>query len=277
MTDVVAPATPAASPPVRRERSPLRAVAVPVEHGGWGLTAEPVLLGLLVAPTVGGLAIGVAAVLAFLARTPLKVALVDRHRGRHLPRTGLAWRVFAVEMLLLVALAAVAAVRGDGWFWWPLAVAAPILGTELAYDMRSRGRRLVPELAGAIGIGSVAAAIVQAGGRSTPVAVAVWMVLAARGVSAIVTVRDQVGGLHGKARNPRNVLVADAAAVALVAGAAAWEPRVLPGVVAVLVAIGVQRVLSRRRTPRAVVLGLRQTGLGVVVVVTTAVGILLTA
>ena len=277
MTDVVAPATPAASPPVRRERSPLRAVAVPVEHGGWGLTAEPVLLGLLVAPTVGGLAIGVAAVLAFLARTPLKVALVDRHRGRYLPRTGLAWRVFAVEMLLLVALAAVAAVRGDGWFWWPLAVAAPILGTELAYDMRSRGRRLVPELAGAIGIGSVAAAIAQAGGRSTPVAVAVWMVLAARGVSAIVTVRDQVGGLHGKARNPRNVLVADAAAVALVAGAAAWEPRVLPGVVAVLVAIGVQRVLSRQPTPRAVVLGLRQTGLGVVVVVTTAVGILLTA
>lgn len=277
MTDVVVAAAPAASPPARKERSPLRAVALPIEHGGWGLTAEPVVLGLIIAPTLGGLAIGFAAVLAFVARTPLKVALVDRHRGRHLPRTGLAWRVFAAEMLILLALAAVAVLRGETWFWWPLAVAAPILGTELAYDMRSRGRRLVPELAGAVGIGSVAAAIALAGGWSTPVAVAVWMVLAARGVSAIVTVRDQVSGLHGKARNPRNVLVADVVAVAMVVAAAAWEPQVAAGMVAVLVAIGVQRMLGRQPTPRAVVLGLRQTGLGLLVVAATATGILLTS
>lgn len=31
------------------ERSTLRAVAIPTEHGGWSLTLEPVLLGLLVA------------------------------------------------------------------------------------------------------------------------------------------------------------------------------------------------------------------------------------
>ena len=38
-----------------------RVVALPDEHGGWGLTAEPVLLGLLVAPSWAGLAIGAAA------------------------------------------------------------------------------------------------------------------------------------------------------------------------------------------------------------------------
>jgi hypothetical protein len=52
-------------------RSPWRAVVIPSEHGGWGLTLEPVVLGLLVAPSIAGLAIGVAAFLAFLVRTPL--------------------------------------------------------------------------------------------------------------------------------------------------------------------------------------------------------------
>jgi hypothetical protein len=33
------------------ERSRLRSVALPSEHGGWGLTLEPAVLGLLVAPS----------------------------------------------------------------------------------------------------------------------------------------------------------------------------------------------------------------------------------
>ena len=57
---------------------------MPDEHGGWGLTAEPALLGLLVAPSWAGAALGIAAFLAFLVRTPLKLVLVDRWRGRWL-------------------------------------------------------------------------------------------------------------------------------------------------------------------------------------------------
>jgi hypothetical protein len=76
-------------------RSPLRAVALPTEHGGWGLTAEPALLGLLVSPSVAGVALGLGALVAFLARTPLRVVLVDRWRGRDLDRTRLARRVLA--------------------------------------------------------------------------------------------------------------------------------------------------------------------------------------
>ena len=75
-----------------------RSVAIPTEHGGWGLTLEPALLGLMVAFSWSGVAIGVAATLAFLARTPLKLALVDRRRGRVLPRTRLASRIAAGEL-----------------------------------------------------------------------------------------------------------------------------------------------------------------------------------
>jgi hypothetical protein len=65
-------------------------VALPSEHGGWSLTLEPVALGLLVAPSWPGLALGAAALVAFVARTPLKVVLVDRWRHRWLARTRLA-------------------------------------------------------------------------------------------------------------------------------------------------------------------------------------------
>ena len=93
------PPGPATSAPPRR--SQLRAVALPSEHGGWGLTLEPVLLGLIVAHSVAALALGLATVLAFLARTPLKLAAVDARRGRTLERTRLARRVAALELAAL--------------------------------------------------------------------------------------------------------------------------------------------------------------------------------
>ncbi|MGI9598562.1 MAG: YwiC-like family protein, partial [Acidimicrobiales bacterium] len=115
-------------------------MAVPTEHGGWSLTAEPALLGLLVAWSWPGLALGLAAMVAFVARTPLKVVLVDRWRHRWLARTGLAARIAAVELVVFAALVAYAATAADPGFWVPLAVAAPLIGLELWYDMRSRSR-----------------------------------------------------------------------------------------------------------------------------------------
>src|SRR5688572_18693387 len=115
----------ARAPASGRERSPWRAVAVPSEHGGWGLTAEPVLLGLLVGFSWSGVAIGVATFLAFLVRTPLKLAMVDRRRRRRLPRTRLATRVALVELVVLAGAVAVAG-SAAGWAWLlPFAVATP--------------------------------------------------------------------------------------------------------------------------------------------------------
>ena len=79
-----------------RPRSLVRSVAVPSEHGGWGLTLEPGLLGLLVAPSAAGALLAIAALIAFVSRTPLKVVLVDRWRGRRLERTVIAARVVLI-------------------------------------------------------------------------------------------------------------------------------------------------------------------------------------
>ena len=115
-----------------------------------------VLLGLLVAHSVSAFCIGLAAVLAFLARTPLKLAVVDARRGRTLERTRMARKVAAAELAVLAVLVVVAFLTATPGFWWPIFGIAPLLLVELSYDIRSRSRRLIPELAGAVGIAGVA-------------------------------------------------------------------------------------------------------------------------
>src|SRR5262245_53416510 len=44
----------------------LRPLALPPEHGSWGLVFEPIILGLAIVPTWGGAAVAVAAVFSFL-------------------------------------------------------------------------------------------------------------------------------------------------------------------------------------------------------------------
>lgn len=262
-----------ASGTVPQPASRLRSVALPREHGGWSLTAEPVLLGLLVAWSWPGLALGVAAIVAFVARTPLKLVLVDRWRHRWLERSRLAARVFAVEALALMVLAGLALMSAAGdeqWFWVPLGVAAPLVAVELWFDMRSKSRRLVPELAGAVGIGSVAAAIALAGGTSAGLAAGLWCVAAARSAAAIPYVRTQL--LRAKDRPWRRWPADLAQALSVAAVAAAWMLGFLPGLaVAALVVSAVVNLVGLRLPPRrAVLIGAEQSVQGLTVVLITA-------
>lgn len=260
--------------PVARPRPAWRAVAVPSEHGGWGLTAEPALLGLLVAPSVAGALLAVAALVAFVLRTPLEVVLVDRRRRRRLTRTGLATRFVLAEGVLLAVLVVVAALlAGDGRFWVPLALAVPVVAVELAYDVRSRRRRLVPELAGAFAVAAVAPAVALAGGADGVLAAGLWAVLAARTATSIPYVRDQVARLHGRSGPPGAVALGDAAAVVLAAAAVFLDRVLLAGAVAVVALAGLQHGEARRPPDRAVVLGARQSVAGLVVVLVTAAGV----
>lgn len=257
-------------------RPRIRSVALPSEHGGWGLTLEPCLLGLAVAPSGAGACLAAAAMTAFVARTPLKVVLVDRHRGRSLPRTVLARRVASVELIVLVALVGVAALRADSSFWVPAVVAAPLLLVELWFDVRSRSRRLAPELAGAIGVCAVASMIVLADDGGARLAAALWVVLAARILTSIPYVRSQIARLHGRTAAPATEIVADMAAITAAAVAVVIERQVMLGAVAVVVVVVLQRLMARGPVPRAAVLGIRQMALGFGVVAATALGVLTT-
>ncbi|MCJ7726775.1 MAG: YwiC-like family protein, partial [Acidimicrobiia bacterium] len=103
----------------------LGGVAIPADHGGWGLTLEPVVLGLAVAPGVAGTALGVAALAAFLFRTPFRILVGDLRRGRRPARTRLAVRAATIYGSVLLVAAVIAVLSREHSFWPPLAAAIP--------------------------------------------------------------------------------------------------------------------------------------------------------
>lgn len=259
--------------PRSRARSHLRSVAVPSEHGGWGLTIEPVVLGLLLRPSWAGLMIGVATVLAFLSRTPIKVVLVDLHRHRWLERSRVALSVSIGEVLAMVVLISLATLIA-GWSWWiPVLVAAPMIVVELWYDARSRSRRLVPELFGAVGIAASVAAITVAGDADWALAAGAWTVLAARAIGSIPFVRAQIGFLRRGEPGTTTVVLAQSASVAIGVVAVLLDSRLAIGLAAVVLLALFQLAAARRPPSSAKVLGLTQMALGFALVFATAIGV----
>lgn len=172
------------TPPVR-----LRLIALPVEHGGWGLLAAPIVLGLWLAPSLAGMSLSVAALGAFLARQPLKLALSDYQRGNRYPRTIWAERfAFGYGAIAFAGLIG-AIISAAAPFWWPIALAIPFALGQLWFDLRKESRALIAELCGAVAISALAAAIILADGKPYAPALLAWLLLALQAVTAIIYVR----------------------------------------------------------------------------------------
>ena len=168
----------------------MRPLALPVEHGGWGFLFEPIALGLLVAPSWSGALVAGAAVFAFLARHPLKLAMQDALRRKTYPRTRYC-RWFAAMYSLAAVLALASGVAlGGAQILIPLALVAPFAVVQLVCDARNRSRELVPELSGALAMSSIAGAIAIAGGMAIVPALGIAGIIAARTLPSILYVRN---------------------------------------------------------------------------------------
>jgi len=238
----------------------IRLVIVPPEHGGWAFLLEPILLGLLVAPSISGLWLALAASAVFMVRQPLKQALADRRGGKRYPRTVLAER-FATgfALLALVALAlAIPAARAP--IWPPVLLAAPFALLQAYFDMRRRSRQLAAELAGALAIGASGAAITLAGGFALPAALALWALLGLRAVASILYVRARLRLERGEPPNAVPALAAQLGALA--AGCLLVYGHLLPWLaVALLTLLGARALwgLSPFRHPaRAAIIGAQE-------------------
>ncbi|WP_162909824.1 YwiC-like family protein [Aggregatilinea lenta] len=258
-----------AAPAVR-----LKSVALPPEHGGWGFVIEPILLGLLVAPSWGGLAFGVAVLGAFLARHPLKIAVTDHRRGRRYARTAAAERVAAIYLVLVVVGGAAALLLAGPAILVPVALAAPMGIVQLGGTLAGRGRDLLPELAGAVALAAAAASIARAGDGSVSVALGLWAILAARDVPSILYVRERLRLDKGRTHAPTLVLAANGvAAIALallvVVQRAPWLS--LLAVIA-LAARAVWGLSPNRRPVPVKVIGFLEVFYGLLVVVLAALG-----
>ena len=252
----------------------LRPIALPVEHGGWSLLLEPIVLGLMLAPTYAGLLLSAGALALFLARHPYKLAARDwqtRRRGR---RTIVAER-FAFLYFIAGALSLALAVKMEGpGLLVPLAIAAPLTMVQLVLDARGQSRSLVAELAASIATGSLATSIALSGGWSPPLAFALWAAIAARSAPTILYLRARLRFARGKPA--ASITPVSAHVLALLTVILLASIGLLPRLTVLAIAILLVRAVAglSKSAPRVTpqVLGIRELCFGLLTVLATAVG-----
>ncbi len=255
---------------------PWKAIALPAEHGGWGLLGEPVLLGLLLAPATAGACLALAALSGFLARHPLRLVLLDRRRHVRYPRTAVAERIFAGYALGATLLLAAAFALTRTAFWPALVAAAPFALAALAYDALGRSREAAPEALGAVTLSATCAAIALAGGAPAPVAFAAWALLAMRSLTSVLYVRARIRLDRELPAGPGSVLAGHLGA--LVLSAAMARAGIAPWLAVVAFAILLARAgwgLSPARRPvRPQRLGFGELAYGVLTLLLVSAGYL---
>lgn len=170
----------------------LRSIALPAEHGAWSFLLEPLVLGLLFAPSWSGIVFAVALFFGFLTHQPLKIYVKDFLRNRTTRRTKPAL-YFAVGYGLPAFLLGVIVLRAAPILLWrALLLIAPFVLIQLLYDFKNKSRELVPELSGAIALSGVVALITILGKVSWQTSLVLWLLVGIRAVVSIHFVRTML-------------------------------------------------------------------------------------
>ena len=252
-----------------------QSVALPTEHGGWSFIGEPLLLGLLVAPSAGGLALAIAAFGLFLCRQPFKLYAKDVRNHHIVLRTVAARRfvliysaITAIASMVTLALAPSLAVA------LPMLAAVPLVALQAAYELRGHGRHATAEVAGALATGAVAASIAMMQGWALIPALGLWLALAAKGVTAVLYVRSRLRLERGTPANISLTLGAHGFAVVALLIAAVYQllPWTAPLAMLILALRAMLGLSSRRVTQPAKVIGMQEVIYGAVFVLLIVLG-----
>lgn len=250
-----------------------RAVALPAEHGSWSLVLEPIVLGLLVAPSWAGFFMALAGFFTFLLQRPFKIAVTDYQRGRQYARTPLARRTVVIYGFVAGA-ALLTAVALGGWaLLWPLLAAVPLLLIYVFFDRR-RGRHWQAELAGPAAFAAISAMIALASGWPPALALALWGAMAARSVPAVLYVRARLRLAKGKPAAITPAVLAHVLALIFVIALVWTDLLPLPAVIpfAILLLRALFGLSPWRLTLRTQTLGWLEVLFGFITVLLVAVG-----
>ena len=186
------------TPPPAPAPTPRGSVYLPREHGSWSLALEPLALGLLVAPSVAGVALAVSAASAFLLRRPLKLMLAP---GGNPPRPGA--RGVSLLLAALSALGLLAAwLLGGTAALWPLLLAIPPGALFLYFDRQNEMRAAAAELSGSAAFAVLPAALATLAHWPTAPALALAGVMLARNFPTVLTVRTYLRLNKGGSAHP---------------------------------------------------------------------------
>lgn len=257
---------------MRAASVPLKSVALPTEHGGWGFTLEPILLGLFLSPGPHTLGLFLLGLFGFLARHPLKLVYQDLRKGKRYPRTELALKVGGVYSALALLGLLLAALTAQGPFLLPLLLALPLGAYMLWADALNRSRDLFPEMAAALAMASLAPAGVLAGGLGLEIAWGSFLALALRDVAALYYARTQVLRARGTSpkRYPAHLALWASFLLALLLQSQGLLPA--PTTLALLLLAFYGSLALSRPPVEARIIGWTQMGFGLLVVLATALG-----
>lgn len=252
--------------PPARAGSRRTSVFLPKEHGSWSLALEPLALGLLVVPSIGGVALALAAFSGFLARRPVRALLGEA-------RTPAA-TIAAVALLGLCAAAgfAEAAVLGGVIRLWPLLFSLPAVILFLYADWRGTARAALAEIAGGAAFALLPAALASLGGWRPAAALSLAAVMASRSVPTVMAVRSAVRSGKGQPASPRMSVFAAVTACVLLAllSSRSWVPGLVVDLSFLLVLRACFMAQSGGQARSARQLGLTEAVLGAVYVVGSA-------
>jgi hypothetical protein len=251
-----------------------RTVALPAEHGGWAMLFGPILLGLLVAPSLTALFIGTLYIAAFLARTPLKIIWKNRQRGRRTPRTAAATKMLGIYAFIIVFALAGVLLSGGALPLVPAFFVLPLAAALLYYDLLATSRRLLPELIAPATLSSAVAGIVLAAGWDWPHTLAIWAIPLMRSLPAVLFVRARIRLNRGLPAQTAVAIGAHllAALTAMVLVAASLIPSLAGVAIFVLLGRALFGLSPYRRDMSIKALGWSEIAFSLLTVLLTAVG-----
>jgi len=252
----------------------VKTIALPAEHGGWSFLFEPILLGLLAAPSLAGTLLSASAVCVFLVRQPLRVWVTGAERLALSPRRRWALALTAAYGLVASAtLVAGISIAGTTPLW-ALAFCGPLFVVYVLYDTAKRSRRLLAEVAGPLGLAGSAPALALAGGMTPAEAAALWVLVAARAVPSVLYVRAMLRRLRGESASGPAVVAWHAGffGVGVVLSAAGAVPNTAPAALLVLLLRAVWGLSGRSKATRATQVGVLEILYGAVYALIVAGG-----
>ncbi len=237
---------------------------------------EPLVLGLLIAPSWGGAMIGLAAVAAFLFRAPLRIWSSDVQHHREVPRTGAARAFVAIYGSSAALLLAGGFLLSGPRAMIPIAAAVPFGLVQLWYDLRTSGRSAIPEILSPVAAGATLATMILAAGGDPGFAIALWALYAFRSIPSVLYVRARIRLQRQRSASLAAPIVSHIVALA----GAIWIYLAGWGSIAAIVAFAILLVravaglspLRRPVMPKA--LGFVEVGYGAMFVIAIAAGFL---
>lgn len=239
---------------------PLRSI-LPAEHGAWFMLGFPLVLGLLLRPSLAGLCLGLAALAFFLSRPPLRRVLQGQRDPAQI-------RALLLLGALAIAFGLLALAMAGARFLIPLACVGPLVFLALRADLTRTTRSLAVEMAAQGAFAGLAAAMLVAGGDPLSGALRAWWFVTLVGSANLAHVRRWLGHAHGLvAAELRHRLVIVHLLHALLVGTSALllASRGLAGILwTAWTALLYLRALAPYRLVPARTLGWREGGLSVI-------------